>query len=198
MLAIDSFRANISRARDLGQLYNALSAITTPALNADDLLRSQLVMSVSAMDHFIHEVVRQGMVAIYEGIRPSVPGFAKFKVSLIEAKSSVPTSSSQWVDMAIRQSHSYLSFQHPDKIADVIRLIHNIPLWPALELRLRIPANDIKEQLKLIVDRRNKIAHEADVDPSYPGIRWPISYHDASSSTNFLETLVEAIDEEVR
>ena len=197
MKAIDSFRANIARARELGQLYNALSAITTPALNTNDLIRSQIVMAVSALDHFIHETVRQNMVAIYEGTRPNVPGFSKFSVSLADAKASIPASSSVWVDNAIRQNHSYLSFQHPDKIADAIRLIYEAPLWPAIEVRLGAPARDIKEQLKLIVDRRNKISHEADIDPSFPGARWPISYRDSTFATDFIEKLVEAINEEI-
>ena len=197
MLAIESFRENISRARELGQLYSALSAITTEALSTDDLLRSQMVMSVSAVDHYIHEVVRQGMVAIYEGTRPPVPGFSKFQVSLLEAKSYVPVSSSNWVDIAIRQSHSFLSFQHPDKLADAIRLIHPGPIWPAMENRIGVPAKDLKEHLKLIVERRNKIAHEADIDPSYPGMRWPITKHDASAATDFLVSLVEALNQEV-
>lgn len=197
MKAIDSFRANIVRARELGELYNSLKAITTPALNTKDLLRSQIVMAVSALDHFVHEVVREGMVEIYEGTRPLVAGFSNFSVSLAEAKASIPASSSVWVDAAIRQSHGYLSFQHPDKIADAIRLIHEPPLWPAIEVRLGVPAKDIKEHLKLIVERRNKIAHEADIDPSFPGQRWPISYRDASSAIEFLKQLVEAINDEI-
>lgn len=198
MLAIDGFKANISQARELGQLYKALSAIITSALNVDDLLRSQIVMSVSALDYFIHEVVRQGMLAIYDGTRRFAPGFGKFQVPLIDAKSSVPSLSSLWVDSAIRQSHSFLSFQNPDKIADAIRLIYEAPIWPALESRLATPAGDLKAQLKLIVDRRNKIAHEADADPSFPGLRWPISYHDATSATDFIEKIVEAINEEIK
>lgn len=198
MNAIDGFRANISRTRELGKLYKALSRMITPALNVDDLLRLQIVMAVSAMDHFIHEVVRQGMLAIYEGTRCDVPGFAKFKVPLIDAKSSVPSSSSLWVDDAIRQSHSFLSFQQPEKIADAIRLIHKKPIWPALEATLATPARDLKNQLNLIVDRRNKIAHEADVDPSYPGTRWPISDHDATAATDFIEKIVEAIYQEIK
>jgi hypothetical protein len=198
MLAIDGFKANISQARELGHLYKALSAIITPALNVDDLLRSQIVMSVSALDYFIHEVVRQSMLAIYDGTRNAVPGFSRFQVPLVEAKSGIPSSSSIWVDSAIRQNHSFLSFQNPDKIADAIRLIYEPALWPALEIRLATPANDLKQQLKLIVDRRNKIAHEADADPSYPGMRWPISYQDAASSSDFIEKLVDAINEEIK
>lgn len=28
------------------------------------------------------------------------------------------------------------------------------------------PDKDIKQELKIIIDRRNKIAHEADIDPT--------------------------------
>lgn len=197
MLAINAFNENIKRARELGELFNSLSAITTSALSVNDLLRSQIVMAVSALDHYVHQVVRQGMVAIYDGTRPHVPGFSKFQVSLLEAKASIPTASSAWVDAAIRQSHSFLSFQHPDKLADAIRLIYPYPIWKALEGRMGIPANDLKEQLKLIVDRRNKIAHEADIDPSYPGVRWPITYRDSTTATDFIESLVRALNDEV-
>ena len=102
-----------------------------------------------------------------------------------------------WVETAIRKSHSFLSFQHPDKLAEAIRLIHSDPIWPALENRIGVPAKDLKEHLKLIVDRRNKIAHEADIDPSYPGLRWPITKHDTSVATDYLVSLVEAINSEV-
>ena len=40
--------------------------------------------------------------------------------------------------------------------------------------RLGIDPKSAKNRLALIVDRRNKIAHEADMDPSSPGSRWPI------------------------
>lgn len=187
----------MKRARELGRLYNALSAMTTTALNTNDLLRSQIVMAVSALDHFVHEIVREEMVAIYEGNRPIVPGFSNFSVSLAEAKAGIPAPSSDWVDAAIREKHSYRSFQHPDRIADAIRFIYEDPLWPALESRIGVPAKEIKERLKLIVERRNKIAHEADLDPSFPGSRWPISYRDASSATDFIEQLVEEMNEEI-
>ncbi len=52
---------------------------------------------------------------------------------------------------------------------------------------------DIKTRLKLIVDRRNKIAHEADLDPSFPGVRWPITSSDADSVTDYISELCEAI-----
>ncbi len=53
--------------------------------------------------------------------------------------------------------------------------------------------SDVRDTLNLIIDRRNKIAHEADMDPSYPNSRWPISENDVEKSVNFIEKLCEAI-----
>ena len=72
----------------------------------------------------------------------------------------------------------FSSFQQPDKIADAIRLFSDVKLWQQVALELAIPEQDVKARLKLIVDRRNKIAHEADVDPSFPNMRWPITESD--------------------
>jgi hypothetical protein len=55
----------------------------------------------------------------------------------------------------------------------------------------------VKQRLGLIVDRRNKIAHEADLDPTYPKVRWPISPADVDGVVEFLERAVEAIHVEV-
>jgi hypothetical protein len=52
---------------------------------------------------------------------------------------------------------------------------------------------DAKTRLKLIVDRRNKIAHEADLDPTSPGFRWPISSTVVNDAIDFIESLGDAI-----
>jgi len=43
------------------------------------------------------------------------------------------------------------------------------------------------------VDRRNKIAHEADMDPANPGFRWPINGVMATDSLDFITRVAEAI-----
>lgn len=79
---------------------------------------------------------------------------------------------------AIRAQHSYATFQQPDKIVDAVRLFSNVSLWDAVAARLAITVKDAKNALALIVDRRNKIAREADIDPSFLGQRWPIEQSD--------------------
>ena len=47
--------------------------------------------------------------------------------------------------------------------------------------------------LSLMVDRRNKIAHEADIDPSYPGQRWPIDRLQVECTADLLEEIGGAV-----
>jgi hypothetical protein len=192
--ALDQFRANIQRVRNLSGLYSHFSSATTAALDLSDILRAQVVMIASALDHYVHELTRLGMIEIVENRRPQTPAFLRFQVSLEGAlRGLMPTAGSSWLDTEVRTRHGNLTFQQADKIADAIRLISTVELWNELSARLRIPMRDLKNRLQLIVDRRNKIAHEADLDPSFPGVYWPISTADVTSSTDFIERLCETI-----
>lgn len=181
----------MDRARHLGGLHNALSSLTTSAVDSSDLLRAQLVLGVSALDYYVHEITVLGMVAVFEGRRPPTPAFLKYRVAMDSVLARAKGYA--WFEADIRERHSYLSFQQPDKIADAIRLFSDVKLWQQVALQLSMPEQDVKSRLKLIVDRRNKIAHEADVDPSYPNMRWPITKPDVDQSLTYIVQICESI-----
>lgn len=242
--AIDQFRISIERVRDLISLHNSIKSQATAALDLSDILRAALVLVVSALDYYIHEVVTLGMLEIYRGTRsePSVnrnatqSAFSRFQVSLgnasedrkvaIDIGSWILTEIQQnygddflqqsheishlipiisntilnrlnnnsWLEAEIRGSLSYKSFQDPDKIADAIRLISDKKLWDEVANKMGRTTKDIKQQLNFIVDRRNKIAHEADIDPSFGlGNRWPIDELMVNDAVDFIEQVVESI-----
>lgn len=83
--AIDQFNVNIARARNLGSIAAALSAQTTGALDLSDIWRAELVLAVSALDHYVHELTRLGILDIYRGNRLPPPGFERFRVSITSA-----------------------------------------------------------------------------------------------------------------
>ena len=60
--AIEQFRDNLLRARQLGELVESLRRIITPAIDLSDIWRAQMVLGVSALDHLIHEIARLGMI----------------------------------------------------------------------------------------------------------------------------------------
>lgn len=190
--AIEAFQISMGRARHLGGLHEALSSLTTSAVDASDLLRAQIVLGVSALDYFVHEITVLGMVAVFEGRRPPTPAFLKYRVAMDSVLSGTSTACG-WFESDIRERHSYLSFQQPDKIADAIRLFSDVKLWQRVALQLAIPEQEAKDRLQLIVDRRNKIAHEADVDPSFPNMRWPISKPDVDQSLAYISQVCDSI-----
>jgi transcriptional regulator NrdR family protein len=242
--ALNQFRISIQRVRDLIALHNSVKAQATAALDISDILRSALVLSVSALDYYIHEVVTLGMLEIHRGTRPEPPvtnnstqsSFSRFKVSLGSARedrkiaidieswviselqqsygddflqqshnisSLIPIianiilnklNNTSWLEAEIRENLSYKSFQDPDKIAEAIRYISDKKLWQEVADKLGRTDKDIKQQLKLIVDRRNKIAHEADIDPTLNlGNRWEIDESMVNDAVDFIEQVVEAI-----
>lgn len=193
--AVGHFEDNLGRARDLVGLSIAVGASTTEALDTDDLLRSALVAGVSALDHYVHEVVRELMVETALGSRPPTDAFRRFPVSLESALAAAGgRPAPDWMDEEIRRQHGHLSFQHPDKIADAVRLVWDQPLWQTVAAQLGLDSKVLKQQLLLAVQRRNQIAHEADRDPTPPHPRWPIHASDVGDALDLVESIVRALD----
>jgi RiboL-PSP-HEPN len=247
--ALDQFRISIGRVRDLITLHNSVKDRATDALDLSDMLRAALVLSVSALDYYVHEVVTLGMLEIHRGQRSepissantTQSAFSRFQVSLggarqdrltaidiaswleVELQQSqgydflqqshtisalIPIISNSildklnntsWLESEIRERLGYQSFQQADKIADAIRYISGKKLWEEVANKMSNPtknitAQDIKQQLNSIVDRRNKIAHEADIDPTFNiGSRWNIDELLVGDAVDFIEILVESI-----
>lgn len=191
--ALDAFRDSIARVEHLGGLHKAIEGLTTPIVDTSDLLRAQVVLALSAFDYYIHELTVVGMIEVFEGKRPPTDAFARYRVAIGAVSAGLPTGKSEWFAAEVRDRHAFLAFQQPDKVADAIRLFSEERLWQSVAAVLGEAESNVKDRLRLIVDRRNKIAHEADLDPSYPGIRWPISTTDVTAITEFLRRIAEAI-----
>jgi hypothetical protein len=242
--ALDQFRISIIRVRDLIALHNSVKAQATAALDVSDMLRVVLVLAVSALDYYVHEVVTLGMLEIHRGQRSepiisantTKSAFSRFQVSLGSARQErlaaidlaswleteiqqtqgyaflqqsytvselIPAitksivnrlNNTSWLEDEIRERLSYQSFQQADKIAEAIRYISDKKLWDEVATKMSKPTKDIKQQLNLIVDRRNKIAHEADIDPTFNiGSRWNIDEIVVGDAVDFIEQIVENI-----
>jgi RiboL-PSP-HEPN len=195
--AIEQFRANLLAVRNLDAIYRAVNALNTVALDLSDILRAEIVMIVSALDQYVHEVTRLGMLEIYQGQRTQTAAFLQFPITMESALLgiSAPLDES-WLDDQIKTRHGFQSFQTPDKIANAVRLFSDKPLWNEVAARMNIPPDNLKQRLKLIIERRNKIAHEADSNPSFPyfpGKRWTIDEGDVKDSIDFIEQVAETI-----
>lgn len=183
----------MSQIRSFRAVYDAVRARTTETLDLSDLLRAEIVMLVSGIDYYVHEIVRLGMLECHRGTRGVTPSFLQFSVTLENVRQGLQAPTvDDWLDNEIRTRHGWQSFQRADKIAEAIRLFSGVRLWEDVGRVMGSPAEDVVRRLNLIVDRRNKIAHEADTDPTY-GKRWPIDALMVDEASEFIEKLVEAI-----
>lgn len=180
------------------ELAGSIDEMTTTLVDVSDILRASLVLAVSAFDYFVHELVRLGMLEIQRGVRNETDSFLSFKVSISSVREAfLDLSRYDWLNQAVREAHSFQTFQQPDKIARAIRLISNAKLWEEVSQRIGMTNKSVQAQLSAIVDRRNRIAHEADVDPLMPGQRWSIDEGLVLGAIAFLEGVAGAIFDSV-
>jgi len=191
------FEQNIIRVKNLGAIYKSTSFQITQILDLSDILRAQYVMLVSALDHFIHEIIRIGMVEIYNNRRkPPTKAFKEFMLNLDEnilfKKAIMEDKNDIWLNYQIRHKHSFKSFQQANKIKEAFYLIINKDIWKEVSITLNEDNKNLERKLDLIINRRNQIAHEADIEPTYQELR-DIRIDDINNSIEFVELLVETI-----
>lgn len=205
MKPLQHFDMVSARCGELTALHTYLAGSVAAVVPLDELLRSEWVARVSALDLYVHELVAQGMVAIFEGARPPTPAYLKFRVtseSLNRIRSAATTTDAAAAfDLDVREQLGRVTYQFPDDIADGVRLCCGIELWNEVALKMgATPATKsaeaklIKRTLSLIVQRRNKIAHEGDLQPLPPREPWPITKGDVHGIASFIDRVVRTID----
>ena len=189
----------MSRVHNFGSLAITLDARTTDPLILCDLLRAELALAVSALDYFVHEIARMGMLEVHSGSRQSTTHFQRFQITIANVADAVADpNNNNWLEREIITQHSRISFQSYGSIADAVRIFYGKSPWPEVSEHVGLDTQEIKERLNLIVDRRNKIVHEADMErPSYLDKRYPIDHQMLEYSVAFIERITEAIYETV-
>ena len=183
------FCDNIRQSNELGELYKHLSNTMPIPAQFDDLLRSQIVNAVSAFDKLIHDLIRIGMVAIFENQRPPTVKYLSELIAIHHlpglAFGAAPPPSVRF-EAIVREKLSKLSFQDPTKVSDGLSYIWTeSQKWQRIAQGLGVTDEDVKRRQKLIVTRRNAIVHEADLDP-VTNQKQTITRVDAKDISDFL------------
>lgn len=175
--------------------YLASSKIT---LVASDLLRWQHVLAISALDKYIHDIVRIGMVDEFLGKRPRTSKFNSFRITL---SACFNINGSDYPELEIEKEiimqHGFLAFQDPDRIADALAFIWNEPhKWKVISKNMNTPISeeDLKTKLRNIVLRRNQIVHQGDCSFAPNPVQQDILREDVINVIEFVKELVNAIE----
>ena len=207
------FDNNVAQARSLSTIYiNLRDGVHIEDVYNNNLLKAQLVNVVSAFDMFIHGIVKKGVIEIFNKTRKETPKFQSFAfqaktiLKLIEVMSPdfMPSSSDEIPDVILEKELSdklrFMSFQSPDKVTDALSLIWGEPhKLQVLAADMNISgcntnekANNLKQELTTIIQRRNQIAHEGDINPVTQLPR-SIELSDVNKASDFITSLGHAV-----
>ncbi len=195
--ALNSFNNLIAQAHNSAGLFYHLQQKRI-CIDASDLLRWEWVLSVSAFDKYIHDIVRIGMVEIFLGRRPETEKYKTFHMTMpvfSEIKNSATPNLA--FEREIIKQHKFSAFQAPEKVADALSYIwaekHK---WQVISSNMITPISesDLRTKLNNIVLRRNQIVHEGDCIPSViPQQQQVITDADAQDVIEFISDLVNSI-----
>ena len=124
--ALTLFKANIKDAKNLTALYEYLENYITSPLSFEDLLRAQIVYSVSAFDKLIHDIIRIGMLEIFNNIRVPTPKYLAESISILtynELISATIPPKEYIFEQAIFKKLKTFSYQEPGKVAEGLSYI---------------------------------------------------------------------------
>lgn len=190
------FKNALKSSGELSRLHLSLTE-QMPLVDTSDLLRFQWVYAVSAFDRLMHDLIRIGMLGIFENKRTATKKYQNEAIllndhiSLIQAQDDVERT--MIFEKIIVSKMQTKSFQQPDKIADGLSFIWDEKQkWSKISEQLSIKEKDVISQLSLIVTRRNAIVHEADTG-LYEDERTQILIEDSCIAQKFINDLGLAI-----
>lgn len=202
----NEFQNNVAQIRQIGGVYSYLKDnIRLPITDIDDILRSQIVNVVSALNRYLHEKVRKGICDIFLGNRPITAKFKNFSLSSdtvmrIWGDSSLTIIEREMlINDAVSQSLKTLSFQQAVKIKDALSYLWDEPhKITVVAKEMGVPGatdNDkqryLSQRLDLLVERRNQIAHESDMEVN--GKR-AITKQEVDDAISFVEGFVNCLN----
>lgn len=169
-------------------------------VDCSDLLRWRWVQSVSALDKFVHDIVKIGMVEIFSGHRIATPKYNNFKIGLATLTSmllSDDIEKMRIMEQQIFKQNGYKAFQTPTNISDALSYIWNEnSKWKLIAAQMPCSPNedDVKTELNNISIRRNQIVHEGDCQSDIlPLQRQNIEKEDVDNAVLFISDIAESI-----
>lgn len=178
------FKECLQRARCVCELQEYLCNNHADVLDTTDMLRAAVVLSVSAFDFLLHEIFLIEVLSRYRSGR-SVSRFHIPFDATIAASSDVE----MIIEKHVRQTNSYKSFVEPGKYSEAMGCFVASP-WDKVAAKLGHDTSPVKQRVRAVYQWRNRIAHEADINPVFAGVElWPIAKQDVVDAIDDFEAI---------
>lgn len=201
----EAFMTNLSYARRMAKAGRILTPFRSPTIDIDDFYRAAWVQAVAALDHWLHEEVLRRVAELTLQDSPAMPPqLRRYELPLhrVEAVRRGEVTLSEAVVEHLRDKLSVQALQHPGKIAEVLKLVTEKKVWfevagcinkEFFQGRTTFNEKTLRSRFLEITQRRNKIAHDADLIDGDLKQRRPIDEAEVTDAIDWIERIALAI-----
>ena len=170
-------------------------------MDLSEILRAEIVLTVSAFDCFIHDIVRKGVMDIFNANRDENPKYDNLCIPISTVKQMLQADNdldrNELLEISVKKILSKESYQSPSSIENALQLISIKKIWFSIKDDMHMSSEDIIKKLGIIINRRNKIAHESDIKNHIDTTKNEIEREDVDDVIDFISTLVECINNQL-
>ncbi|MEW2808111.1 hypothetical protein AB0929_13490 [Streptomyces massasporeus] len=201
----EAFMTNLSYARRMVEAGRMLTPFRSPTIDIDDFYRAAWVQAVAAIDHWLHEEVLRRVAELTVEGSPAMPHqLRRYELPLhrVEAVRRGEVTLSEAVAEHLREKLAVQALQHPGKISEVLKLVTEKKVWYEaagcinqhfFQGRTTFDEKKLRSRYLEITQRRNKIAHDADLIDGDLKQRRPIDEAEVTDAIDWIERIALAI-----
>lgn len=131
----------------------------------ENILRAQIVFLESAFDYLCHCVIKFGFDRIYKGDWPTTEKYDHFSIPMEVIRRVMENGDGIYFEDYLNEKISPMTFLDPKVLKDNLNLVFPDMLDKVAKLVFPMekqPLDTLKNKLKMMYDRRNRIAHQDD------------------------------------
>ncbi|MGX1367658.1 hypothetical protein RKD19_003017 [Streptomyces canus] len=201
----EAFMTNLSYARRMVEAGRMLTPLKSPSIDIDDFYRAAWVQAVAAIDHWLHEEVLRRVSELAAKDSPDMPyqlRVYELPLHTIEAVRRGAVTVPEAVVEHLRDKLAAQSLQHPGKISEILKLVTEKKVWyeaagwinrSFFQGRTSLNEKKLRSRYLEITQRRNKIAHDADLIDGDLEQRRPIDEASVNDAIDWIERIALAI-----
>ncbi|MFI1834714.1 hypothetical protein [Streptomyces olivaceoviridis] len=201
----EAFMTNLSYARRMVEAGRMLTPFRSPTIDIDDFYRAAWVQAVGAIDHWLHEEVLRRVAELTIMDSPEMPHqlrMYELPLHRVEAVRRGEVTLSEAVVEHLRDKLAVQALQHPGKISEVLKLVTEKKVWfeaagcinqHFFQGRTTFNEKKLRGRYLEITQRRNKIAHDADLIDGDLKQRRPIDEAEVTDAIDWIERIALAI-----
>lgn len=164
---------------------------------ANNILRSQIVFAMSCVDFYMHEIVKYGILQIFQGKRQKTSAYSNFAITMPYVERAINNIDSiDWLENWINIKNKQFTYMASKKIQEAISLISSKKILDNVSQKMNIDKNDLKNKIDEIYERRNSIAHQTDRDVS-TGRIFDINKKMVEEYLEFINKFIKNLHEEI-